>query len=79
MSESKFIPPRQDTINLLHAMKKHCDGFLKGEQKWGSFFTGSDYIHLSDIVFEELSDEHLGSLLETVLERYLLITDYKKP
>jgi len=30
-------------------------------------------------VFEELDDEHLEGLLTTVMERYLLITGYKKP
>ena len=79
MSEPKFIPPRQDAIDILQAIKKSCNGFAKGEQRWGSFFTGTDHIHLSDIVFEDLDDEHLGSLLETVFERYLLITGYKKP
>jgi len=60
-------------------LKKHCNGFAKGEQRWGRFFTGVDYIHLSDIVFEELDDELLEGLLKTIMERYLLITGYKKP
>jgi hypothetical protein len=79
MSEPKSILPRQEVLDVLHGLKKRCDNFVKGEHRWGSFFTGVDHIHLSDIVFEELDDEHLEGLLTTVMERYLLITGYKKP
>jgi hypothetical protein len=79
MSEPKSILPRQEVLDVLHGLKKHCNGFAKGAQRWGSFFTGVDHIHLSDIVFEELDDEHLEGLLKTIMEKYLLITGYKKP
>ena len=74
MSEPiKFIPPREDAIIVLHGLKKKCNGFPKGAERWGSFFTGVDNIHLSDIVFEELDDEHLGALLTVVMTKYLQI------
>ena len=68
---------REDVISVLQALKKRCNGFPKGLERWGSFFTGKDHIHLSDIIFDELDDEHLEGLLRIVCERYLLITGKK--
>jgi len=58
---------RELIISRLNEIKTTWNGFPKGVQRWGSFYNGEDNLHVSEIVFDELSDELLAKFFETIV------------
>ena len=59
---------RQLVLNRINELKEKERNFPKSIMRWKNFYFGND--HISEIKFEDLSDDELFNLFERLIFRY---------